>query len=209
VFDLSGGLLCVDFTNTVSGRYSGPRELLRGYADLIAWSRQAGGISADDAESLLEAAEDDPEAAGRVLQQAIRLRETLYRILSAVAAGGPAPGKDLAAMNVELQRGLSNACIEPGAEGFRWNWSARPLTLERPLWPVVRSAADLLTSDQLSRLRICASDTCLWLFMDASRNRSRRWCDMKVCGNRAKVQRHYHKTKVDAERGTTVVLPHQ
>ena len=70
--------------------------------------------------------------------------------------------------------------------------------LDRPLWPVLRSAAALLTSDDIARIRECAAERCAWLFIDHSRNRSRRWCDMRDCGNRAKARRHYARAKARA-----------
>jgi predicted RNA-binding Zn ribbon-like protein len=61
------------------------------------------------------------------------------------------------------------------------------------LWPIASSAADLLTSERLKKVRLCEAKTCTWLFLDESRNHSRRWCDMKVCGNREKARRHYQR----------------
>jgi predicted RNA-binding Zn ribbon-like protein len=90
---------------------------------------------------------------------------------------------------------------EPGSGGsqapgsFAWGWASEPLRLGAPLWPVARSAADLLTSSELAALRLCASDTCAWLFLDTSRNGSRRWCSMRTCGNRAKARRHHARVR--------------
>jgi predicted RNA-binding Zn ribbon-like protein len=78
---------------------------------------------------------------------------------------------------------------------FGWSWADDPVNLEMPLWPVTRSAADLLTSSDLRSLRLCASDTCAWLFLDTSRNGSRRWCSMRTCGNRAKARRHHARVR--------------
>jgi predicted RNA-binding Zn ribbon-like protein len=77
--------------------------------------------------------------------------------------------------------------------GFGWAWGGPAQALDRPLWPIARSAAELLTSDDLGCIRECASETCSWLFMDCSRNQRRRWCDMSTCGNRAKARRHYRR----------------
>ncbi|MBI4413448.1 MAG: CGNR zinc finger domain-containing protein, partial [candidate division NC10 bacterium] len=78
---------------------------------------------------------------------------------------------------------------------FAWRWTGDGQRLDRMLWAVTRSAADLLTSGELAAVRECEAETCAWLFMDRSRNRSRRWCDMKACGNRAKARRHYERKK--------------
>jgi predicted RNA-binding Zn ribbon-like protein len=67
------------------------------------------------------------------------------------------------------------------------------------LWPIVDAAADLLVRGEPERIKTCGSATCGWLFLDLSRNRSRRWCDMKDCGNRAKARRHYARRKETPE----------
>jgi len=82
---------------------------------------------------------------------------------------------------------------------FAWGWDFYQAALDDIIWPVVRSAADLLTSDTLPMLRICAADDCQWLFMDTSKNQTRRWCNMKSCGNRAKARRHIERKKQTAK----------
>ncbi len=84
---------------------------------------------------------------------------------------------------------------EADESGFRWDWVGSPVPVERLLWSVARSAGELLTASELDRIRECASDRCSWLFLDCSRSRRRRWCDMKTCGNRAKARRHYQRTR--------------
>jgi len=87
-------------------------------------------------------------------------------------------------------------------DGFAWDWHEADGALELPIWIVARSASTLLVSQGLRRVRECAGEKCDWLFLDASRNRSRRWCDMAACGNRAKAQRNYARRRgsTDAER---------
>jgi predicted RNA-binding Zn ribbon-like protein len=86
--------------------------------------------------------------------------------------------------------GHSRVYQRPGATNtFFWGWAGR--TIDRPLWAIVRSAADLLVSDDRTQLRECSADDCHWLFLDTTRNRSRQWCSMTSCGNRAKARRHY------------------
>jgi len=58
------------------------------------------------------------------------------------------------------------------------------------------SALRLLAEGEIARLKICGN--CGWLFIDRSKNRSRTWCDMTVCGNRVKANRHYHRRKKEA-----------
>lgn len=200
VFELSGGRLCLDFANTVDDRpRDRPSDHLGAYRDLVAWARQAGIVDGDGAGRLLDLADRRPSAATDTLRRAVALRENLYRIFSAVAAGGSPSAGDLATLNRALAEALGRARLVPADTGFRWGWEGGPEALGGVLWPVARSAAELLTSDDLFRVRECAADDCGWLFLDASKNRSRRWCDMSVCGNRAKARRHYARRRA-AER---------
>jgi predicted RNA-binding Zn ribbon-like protein len=195
-FDLSGGRACLDFANTLSKRLaSRPRERLVGYGDLVAWSRQAGVVTEREAGALLREAQRRPAEAAAVLERAIHLREAIYRIFSAAAGERPAGGGDLATLNAALADALPLLGLVPAGDRFAWEWTTNGQRLDRMLWPVARSAADLLTAGELARVRECEAETCAWLFMDRSRNRSRRWCDMKACGNRAKARRHYERKK--------------
>ena len=195
-FDISAGQLSLDFANTLDERSSAsPYEYLNSYYDLVAWSQQAQTITASEAEQLREQAERHPADASRVLQEAIVLREALFRIFSAVAEGESPEDEDLNILNSALSEAMCHVHIVPQTGGFQWDWTANPENLDRVLWPVVRAAADLLTSDELSDTRVCASESCDWLFLDTSKNHSRRWCNMKTCGNRAKARRHYERTR--------------
>jgi predicted RNA-binding Zn ribbon-like protein len=197
-FELVGGELCLDFVNTLDGsRDTGNgREKLTSYVDLVSWSRQAGIVTGGEAKCLLREAARRPLEATEVLEQAIALRETIYRIFRAAINQRSPQKADLAVLNAALSRALAQSQVVKQGEGFVWDWSRDDDALDHPLWPVARSAAELLTSDELSRARACGGDECTWLFMDTSKNRSRRWCDMKGCGNRAKSRRHYERRKL-------------
>lgn len=194
VFDLSGGELCLDFANTVGGaRPASPKEYLHGYGDLLSFSRQAGAVSAVEARALAREAERRPQEAERALRRAIELRESIYRIFTAIAAGAAPSAQDLHGLNRALGDALRHLGVARAGAAFGWIWEEDSLAFDRMLWPILRSAAELLVrGDPI--VRQCASETCTWLFLDRSRNRSRRWCDMKSCGNREKVRRHYHRT---------------
>lgn len=195
VFELSGGALCLDFANTLGDRPHGEKEHLRGYADLLAWGRQAGALPAAELSELEGRALDRPRAAARALGRAMALREAVYRTFSALAAGGEPAAADLAALNRALRLALSRLRVAVAGQGFTWAWAQGGERLDAVLWPVVRSAADLVTSAEAERVRECASDRCSWLFLDRSPTRRRKWCDMKTCGNRAKARRHYRRRK--------------
>jgi predicted RNA-binding Zn ribbon-like protein len=193
-FEFTGGRLCLDFVDTVNSRLDAPRDLLCSYDDLLAWGQQAGILSDEDASGLRSQSTQHPEKAAHTLQDAIAVRETIYRIFQAITQEDSPAASDLAAFNAALAQAMTHGCIVPQAGGFVWHWddsSARQL--DRVLWPVLRSVADLLTSPDLELVRLCAAEDCGWLFLDESKNHTRRWCDMKTCGNRAKARRHYQK----------------
>jgi predicted RNA-binding Zn ribbon-like protein len=196
IFEFTGNWLCLDFANTMSDRPSdSPQELLKSYNDLVSWAAQAHIVTENEAERLRNEAVSRPAEASAVLKRAIDLREAIYRIFSALGNDSSAEEADLVILNGALSEGMAQAHIVPKANGFSWDWSGKEDALERILWLVVRSAADLLVSEELDTVRVCASEDCQWLFLDTSKNKSRRWCDMKSCGNRAKARRHYQRKK--------------
>lgn len=201
-FELNAGRLCLDFTNTVRARpLSEKVDLITSYADLLSWARQATILTPGEAAALAETAHQQPRAAADALAQAGSLREALYGLFSARAAGLPAPASDLHTVNRAIGKAMTRAGLSPSAGGgFEWGWPGAPLGLDRVAWWVARSAAELLTSKELTSVRECAGYDCGRLFMDGTKNRSRRWCDMASCGNRAKGRRHYERRKA-APRG--------
>jgi predicted RNA-binding Zn ribbon-like protein len=188
-FDLSGGRLCLDFTNTVGDRGAEPVEHLGLYGDFVAWAEQAGATTARAARGLRRAAAARPALARQVLADAIRLREAIYRVFAAVASGRAPRPPDLAIVNAAVPAAFEHSRLVPSPGGFTLAADVSADDLAAPLTPVVRSAVDLLTSPEVERVRTCAAATCAWLFLDTTKNRARRWCDMKVCGNREKVRR--------------------
>ncbi len=190
--------LCLDFTNTVNWHASEhPVEGLTAYADLLGWAQKVGLLSALEAERLQQRAADYPAEARAVLQRAHTLREAVYRLLSATTHEQGADPADLALVNAELPLSLSQARLAPTGAGYTLAWPAETEALDGLLWPVAYSAAELLTEPELlARVGECADDRgCGYLFLDLTKNRSRRWCAMKDCGNRAKARRHYVRQK--------------
>ena len=191
------GWLCLDFANTVNWRASSnPVESLDRYPDLIKWSVDRGIVSGDARDLLLRRSEEKPAEAQAVLKKAREVREDIYRILSDTAHGHPIRIADLEGFNRALASTLSHSRLAPYERGLRWDWDSHSDKLDSVIWPVVKSAVDLMTSEAIRRVGQCADEKgCGWLFWDSSRNRSRRWCDMSDCGNRAKVRRFYAKSK--------------
>ena len=194
-FDFSGGALCLDFANTLGDRPIRTEEHLQDWTDLVAWGVQAGILTSRDAAELRGDAQSHPQAARRGFAEAVRLRERIYGIFTAVAASRPVDRGDVEAINAELSGALAHARIDARGDGFVWTWAGDGAGLNRILWPVVRSTADLLVSDERQAVRECASGRCSWLFVDRSRTGRRRWCSMKTCGNRDKVRRFYERQK--------------
>ena len=195
-FDLSGGALCLDFANTVSKRKI-PGEIcdhLTGYGDLLAFATQSLYFPVEFARKLAAASQFDPPAATKALESAHKLREAIYRTFLASAEGRPATGDDLMLIQNMTIEGWKHSWLMK--LGPRYGWILKrdeTSQFDRVMWPIAHSAADLLTSDRLKKVKMCEAETCAWLFLDESRNHSRRWCDMKVCGNREKARRHYQR----------------
>ena len=194
-FEFRGGVVCLDFLNTVGWRLTGyPSEYLRSYEDLLEWGRQAGLLALEETEGLFRQAILDPEEARETLSRALVLREAIHRTISRAIAGEPRDESDLSPLNRELSIALSRLRVMPADGAYGWSWDRSEddggARLDSPLWPVAQSAAELLTSPKLGRVKVCAGEGCGWVFVDESRNGSRRWCDSRDCGNRERVRRH-------------------
>jgi len=195
-FQLIAGNICLDFLNTLDNRGDPEHEeeLLVSYADLLALLRQTRALPENVIRKLAAHSVRDHAGANKTLLLARQLRETLQRIFMALVRKRAPATSDVDEMNAEWTRISRHLRLQPGSGKFEWHWNvADESSLDRALWPILRAAADLLTSPDLQRVRACEADTCQWLFLDTSRNRSRRWCDMKVCGNRSKVRRYYER----------------
>ena len=199
---LIGGRLCLDFINTVDGRKSdSPRresgsvdkvlgDKLVEYSDLVKWSRHSGIVTATEAERLIQASRRNAREAKDVFDRAIALREALHRICKAIMTERRTQADDLETVNDELLGARTHERLTHEKNGFTWERVGSEAVLDRMLWSIAQSAAELLTTGDLSRLRECCGEECGWLFEDTSRNRSRQWCDMQDCGNLAKVRRY-------------------
>ena len=195
-FKLIGGQLSLDFTNTVPWRGREiPEEKLNTYQDLLDWSRLAGILTEDNARKLSREGSIQREGAKGVLDRAVEIREAIYRVFSATVSKMPVSDWDLVILNRELREALTRLRLYPESEGYALDFEWGGGAIDQMLWPIARAASDLLTSEELDQVSRCASDDCLWLFVDTSKNRSRRWCDMKDCGNRNKARRFYERKR--------------
>jgi predicted RNA-binding Zn ribbon-like protein len=191
-FEYSGGALCLDFANTWGNRSDPEKDQLTGYGDLLRWAAGTGTLSDDDLGELETVARRRDDAAIRVFSEAIEIREAVFRICDAVAGGGTPTAADLEALNRVLES-MPQQRLCCGGACCEWRWPDDKTDLRHVLWPVIRSAADLLTSPDAERIRQCEAPDCSWLFLDLSRGGRRRWCDMSSCGNRAKARRYYER----------------
>lgn len=186
--------LCLDFANTLGGRgCAAPDETLHRVEDLFDWLAGSAGVEA----GVLDAARRHAGGAeaGLWFSDAIALREALYRLFSGLIAGAPSADPDLALLNRALAAAPARGEIASAESGFVWQVRETSAFAAGLLVPIAWSAADLLAQPDHARLRRCANDECLWLFLDHSKSGTRRWCDMASCGNRAKAQRHYRKRR--------------
>jgi predicted RNA-binding Zn ribbon-like protein len=178
------------FVNTLTGRgTAAAAEKLQSYEALLDWARTAGVISAAAAAELRRAAEAHPHEAGRVLTGARAMRESLHALFAAVAQGKSPPSAVLGELAACLGAGYAQARLvfQDGA----LQWAPGPVArLADVTHELARAAARLVESPALSRVRACDADDCRWWFVDDTRNHSRRWCEMKTCGNRAKLRRY-------------------
>jgi len=191
-----GGALVLDFVNTrdawLDDAYR--HEYLRDYDDLVAWAVAAGALDARAADALRRIA---PAAAAETYERAVALRGALFELFSPLAAthdaaevdsGGRAaapPRAALDAVNAAWRALETRPQIDPAT--LATTWTDAP---DRPLGPVLESAARLLRDGPLDRLRQCPGPDgwCGWLFIDRTKNRSRRWCSMAICGTPAKTR---------------------
>ena len=200
---LEGGHLALDFVNTVGGLRVEPpspeEELIDDYVDLTIWCARLGVISERQAAALRAAAKRDERAGERALRRTRELRdELLYPIFRAIADGKKPPATLLERLREEEREALAGAQLAAaGAPGetrtaFAWTWPP-PHELTDPLRPIVHAAVELLTNGPLDRIKTCGN--CRWVFLDQSRNRSRRWCSMDECGIQMKHARFVERRR--------------
>jgi predicted RNA-binding Zn ribbon-like protein len=197
---LLGGAQCLDFVNSIETRAGhAPEDFLTSYPDLVRWGQHAGLISDATATELIARAAADEPAAQETLLQALGLRAALHRLFIAVATRLDPDPVDLEQLQRVYVDALSGATLVPEGERLTWDWRPIEQRLDQLLWPVARSAVELLTTGDPRRIKVCENPYgCGWLFYDGSKNGSRRWCSMEGCGSQVKMRRQYAKRRVSA-----------
>ena len=182
--------------NTGSSR--SPR--LRGYTDLLAWSQEHGGLGASDAHRLGTLAAESPQDAAAAFAAAKELHALLSAILNGLADGADLRPGALAELNALRLRIVPRRSLVEGPECFEWAWPAeRGDDLGGPLWTVVLSATDLLTSPLCRKVKRCANTSCNVLFVAFTSGSPRRWCDGRSCGAAVRARRHYRRVRKRAK----------
>ena len=194
---LEGGHVALDFVNTLGGLRDEPPkpeyELLDTYEDFAIWCARLGVIGEREGGALRAAARRDDRAARRALRRVIEARELLYPIFRTLSEGEQPPRELLDGLRDADRAALSDARLVPAGDGaMEWSWPA-PEELTDPLRPIVHAAVELLTGDPLDRLKTCGN--CRWVFLDQSRNHSRRWCSMEQCGIQMKHARFVERRR--------------
>ena len=194
IHHLIGGVLCLDFANTLYGHGVSPlHEYLYDFRDLLLWSCHAGILGGQKAQLLLHEAHQNAARAEAVFRRAIALRERLYCICADIAQARTPPADALDQVHAAWKEHQSHSHLIQTPSGFELGWLDEA-ALDCMLWRITDSAIKLLTSDELGRVKQCSG--CDWLFVDRSRNHLRRWCSMDQCGNRSKMRRRYQRQKV-------------
>ena len=188
VFELISGHPALDLVNTLDWRFrdTGSEDLLGSYLDLLSFIRQSGLITAPQARRL---ALLGSTKGARVLKRVLDLREAAAQVFYAVIDGGSVPQASIKRLEILFRDARSHRHLVWRAPRLEWEIPQSSLSVELPLWILSLSTEELMKSDDMQRLRACNNPGCRWLFLDTSKNHTRRWCDMKVCGNRMKARR--------------------
>jgi len=194
--ELIAGSPCLDFINSMSD-HGGPTptERLTSYGELVFWTRRCGLLTEAEAERFAALGQKHPRTAAAALKAALAFREAAFRMLQALAAGSEPAAADLAVVNLVVNEAQAGLELVPVAGHYHLDWRAGDASPQQLLWRVARALAELMTSDQLLTVRVCAGESCGWLFLDQSRNHLRRWCSMSDCGNRAKAREFYKRRR--------------
>jgi predicted RNA-binding Zn ribbon-like protein len=200
-FQYIGGDPALDLVNTVDWTSRGLEdERLTEFDRLTRWAERAGVLHPKTGAALRRRATAKPRAADTAYRAALRARQVLQRVFSAIAEGKPA-GDELDDFNRLLGQALGHMRMvsatgrRAGRRKLRLGWEQLETRLDAVIWPVLWSAASLIASDEASRIRICGGADCGWMYVDRSRNGLRRWCQMETCGTREKSRRRYQRIK--------------
>jgi predicted RNA-binding Zn ribbon-like protein len=188
--DLIADDLALNFANTESGRgFPSHQNHFREAANVAEWLRHAKALPVEETDWLQTRVAERPDLARDLLATAVALRDAVHDIGVALRHRAKPPEAALASLSALHARCVARAELAPGVESCRWQWSVRASPVEAALGPIALAAVRLFTEGDFARIRECGGHACGWLFYDRSKNNRRRWCEMEVCGNRAKQRR--------------------
>jgi predicted RNA-binding Zn ribbon-like protein len=189
--DLMGGHPALDLVDTVGGLLDVPvrdeDELLRSYEDLVELGVKTGTLSEPAARRLRRAARERSDEAETALATALEAREVLDAVFRPIVDGSAPPARALDELSKLGATATSRGRLVRHGDNVDWSWENAP-GLDAPLWPLVHAGVELVTGGPLDRISCCGR--CRWLFLDTTKNHSRRWCSMEGCGTDAKVERY-------------------
>jgi predicted RNA-binding Zn ribbon-like protein len=188
-FQLIGGHPALDLVNTLDWRFreNGPEELLAGYDDLLRFAAQSETLSPKQIRQIVRTGSD--RAAADALVACRELREAAAGIFYAAVDDRTPAGSQIKIIERAFQEARAHQRLAWSGSRLAWEWLPSEWGPGLPFWMLAVSTARLLLSDQMRLLRACEKPDCRWLFLDTSKNHTRRWCDMKICGNRMKARR--------------------
>jgi predicted RNA-binding Zn ribbon-like protein len=190
--ELVGGSLCFDFANTINSRRRPEHDYFLTYSDLVDWAGKVEILSSQQVRSLKQGGIEDARKAEKALEKGHAARELIYRIFSAIAHQSNPKDEDLNAINRLYQEAVASGHFARKDAHYEIEWNADD-SFEALLWPIISSAEKLLVSPELSQVKECPG--CGWLFLDTSKNQSRRWCSMNTCGARDKMRRYHNRLR--------------
>ncbi len=193
-FKLHAGHPALELVNTLDLRFSAQAlDLIPTYKDLLRFAIQLDLLTAEQARKLGRSV--DEKEAQRVLASTVELREALAAVFYGRMEGGKVPAAQMHILEQQFHAAAVHRRLLAGDAHLEWSWSGVERQAEIPLWMLAQAAADLLVSSDAELVKDCGDPTCRWLFLDVSKNHTRRWCDMKTCGNRMKARRHHARTQ--------------
>ena len=187
---LIGGVLALDFCNTSSGRGTPDhQDHLRTTDNVVTWARHAGVLDAPRESQLRHRCAADVRMAMRLLERALRLRDAIYEVDAALVEGRSPDQSAIDIVGATHADCLADGRLTTRDGGFGWTWDIEQAPEAAILGPIAASAMAIITAADRARLKQCQGHHCGWLFLDTTKSNNRRWCEMEVCGNRAKQRR--------------------
>lgn len=193
--ELDGGWLCLNFINTVRNRFEEPVFCyLPRHDEVLKWAKRLELFSQVEIRRVKTYIEEHPDVAEKQHKKIIEVRETLYRMFAAIARNLQPSEYVLEKFNKYLSETFNDLKINVEKDRIvTEDWYKKNSGLLQIQHLIIKSAYELLISNSLIRLKEC--DNCGWLFLDKSKNKSRRWCNMQTCGSMEKAKKYYRSKK--------------